>query len=459
MVNIGYNNVERGNKMFKRKAYDDLLRWKKQFNGTSAALIEGARRVGKSTIAEEFAKNEYKSYIKIDFSNTSKEIKSLFEDISDLDFFFRALQSLCSVELYKRDSVIIFDEVQLFPIARQAIKHLVADGRYDYIETGSLISIKKNVKDILIPSEEYKIKVYPMDIEEFFWATNELVYKNIVDSFKVNKIGEALNRKFMRDMRTYIAVGGMPQAVVAYTEKKSFAEIDSIKKSIIELYLNDFARIDDSGRLAMIYKDIPAQLALGKTRFVISSATNRKKTKSDYELISQLLDSQTVLSCNAVTDPSFMLEHTKSIDEFKFYLSDVGLFVSMLFNDSSNNDIYNRLLFDKIDANLGYLYENVVAQMITASGHGLYYYTWGKENSTHKYEIDFLLSSKNKIIPLEIKSGQSLEHKSLDAFMDKYSNRIEKGYILSKYDIREFGNVTNYPIYCLKELINKYENK
>lgn len=408
--------------MFKRKAYSRLLEWKKEWAGSYAALLQGARRVGKSTIAEEFAKNEYRSYILIDFSKVRKDVLALFEDISDLDLFFTKLQSFMGKTLYRRESVIVFDEVQLAPLARQSIKHLVKDGRYDYIETGSLISIKKNVKNIVIPSEEIKIDVHPMDYEEFLWATKEdgagtfANLKAVAASKK--KLGDAVNRKLMADFRLYMAVGGMPQAVEAFVQKKNFQQIDFIKKKILELYMDDFRKIDASGRVSMIFNAVPSQLAMKRKHFMLSQAVGKKRTTKDEELLSDLIDSKTVMICHNVNDPSVSLAQTKSLDTYKLYLADTGLFTTMLFNDGTetNKDIYNKLLADKLSANLGYLYENAVAQAIKAMGKDLYYHTWQKDNSTHSYEVDFLIQDRAKLIAVEVKSSAAKNHESIDAF-------------------------------------------
>lgn len=390
---------------FKRKAYDKLVQWKTDYAQNYAVLLEGARRVGKSTIAEQFARNEYRSYILIDFSKASNEIKSCFDDINDLDMFFLRLQALTGVNLYKEESVVIFDEVQLFPKARQAIKHLVKDGRYHYIETGSLISIKKNVENILIPSEEMKIEVYPMDYEEFCWATNQNfdMLKKIYDMNK--SIGQEVNRKLMRDIRVYMAVGGMPQAVEAYTAGQNFSMIDQIKRQIIVLYEDDFKKIDPSGRLSSIYHSIPAQLSKEAKRYSLSKTLGRRKNEKDDSLIYDLIDSKTVIASYNSTDPRVSLSLTKDLSSYKLYIADTGLFVTLMFIDrpATENEIYAKLLADKLPANLGYLYENLVAQMITSTGRELYYHTWEKKGSTHYYEIDFLISNGSKVSAIEVK--------------------------------------------------------
>lgn len=444
--------------MFKRKVYDELLEWKKHYSDKYAVLLEGARRVGKTTIAEAFAKQEYESYIKIDFANVGKNIIELFDDISNLDLFFLRLQLETGIELKERKSVIVFDEIQLFPKARQAIKYLVKDGRYDYIETGSLISIKKNVKDIVIPSEEYRISVYPMDLEEFFWSIGRTDYNVLREMYLLNKpLGDFTNRKLMRDFRIYLAVGGMPQAVEAYIQKKNFFEIDFIKREIINLYKDDLKKIDSTGRTSLIYESIPSQLALKKKRFSLSFATKKRTTLKEQELLSELIDSRIVLICYNVKDPSISLSQTKDLNEYKLYLSDTGLFTTMLFNDESKvyEDIYKKLLSDKLDLDLGYLYENAVAQMIKAAKRELYYHTWRKQESTHSYEVDFIVTSHAKIVPLEVKSGSTKYHNSIDAFSTKYSRNIYQSIVISSNDVKNEQMLLFKPIYFLPFILEE----
>ena len=435
--------------MFKRKATEKLRMWKEKYSSKYAVLLEGARRVGKSTIAESFAKENYKSYILIDFSNVTEEVLRIFDDISNLDVFFLQLQSVTSTKLYERESVIIFDEIQLAPKVRQAIKHLVKDGRYDYIETGSLISIKKNVKGIVIPSEEMKINVYPMDYEEFCWATGKdySILKKIDECNK--EIGQATNRVLMRDFRIYMAVGGMPQAVEAYINKNTFQEIDVIKKMIIQLYKDDFRKIDPSGRLSMMYDAIPSQLALGKTKYYLRTALNKRISKKDESLLYELIDSKTVLMCNNVSQPNISLNLTKNIDTYKLYISDIGLFTTMLFNNRAiiSENIYNKLLSDKLEANLGYLYENAVAQIIKSNDFDLYYHTWYEKDKSHSYEIDFLVSNGNKIIPIEVKSSNINNHKSIIEFSKKYSSSVSRRILFSQHDISNDGMLEIKPLY------------
>ena len=442
--------------MFKRKVLDKLYSWKEKYSDRYAILLEGARRVGKSTIAINFAKENYKSYILIDFSNVSNEILDIFDDISNLDIFFLRLQSVTGSKLYEHESVIIFDEIQLFPKARQAIKHLIKDGRYSYIETGSLISIKKNIKDILIPSEEMKIDVYPLDYEEFCWACNK-DYSLFEEILKANRpLGESTNRILMRDFRIYMAVGGMPQAVEAYIEKKSFLEIDRIKKEIISLYKDDFKKIDPSGRISMIYDSIPSQLALGNYKFRLSKVVNKKTTSKDEKLLYDLIDSKTVLICYNITKPSIALNLTRNLNQYKLYLADIGLFTTMLFNDKRiiSENIYNKLLSDKLEANLGYLYENVLAQIIKTSNRELYYHLWYEKDKSRPYEIDFLVSDNNKIIPIEVKSSNINNHKSIDVFSIKYSSCISRRILFSQKDIGNKEMLEFKPIYLAPIIIN-----
>ena len=441
---------------FKRKAYNELLEWKNHYADEYAALLEGARRVGKSTIAENFAKKEYKSYILIDFSKTTDRIRECFDDIGNLNMFFLRLQAETGVTLYEHESLIIFDEVQLFPKARQAIKHLVADGRYSYLETGSLISIRKNVKDILIPSEEMKIQVYPMDYEEFCDAAGNS-FELLQQIYHMGEpIGQATNRKLMRDLRIYMAVGGMPQAVEAYIKGRNFSEIDMIKRQIISLYEEDFKKIDASGRLSALYHSIPAQLAKDSRKYRIAVAIGKKNNTKAEELLYELIDSKTVLPCYNSTDPRVSLTDTKDFDSYKLYLSDTGLFVTLMFIDRpvTENDVYARLLSDKLPANLGYLYENLVAQMITAAGRELFYHTWEKKNSTHYYEVDFLISEGSKINAFEIKSSGTGKYESIKAFYKKFSKNVHNIYLLSQKDVGKEENLQLKPFYFTPFLIS-----
>lgn len=353
--------------VFKRKIYNEILEWKVNRSDKYALLIKGARRVGKSTIAEEFAKNEFKSYILIDFANTSRAIIDLFDDMYDLDFFFLQLQQFTGVRLYKNESVIIFDEVQLFPKARQAIKYLVADGRYKYIETGSLLSIKKNTKDILIPSEEHKISMYPMDFEEFLWAIGDEMSAETIQILLKNKkpAGDAMHRSLMRVFRLYMLIGGMPQAIETYIEKNNLQLVDETKREIIELYDEDFVKIDGTGLAEDIYNAIPANLSGNASRYIVSSVRAGTRSEQVRELIPDMLSSYTVNIAYHANNPGVGMALEKDVGRYKLFTSDVGLFITLVFKDKNyiENIIYNKLLSDKLEVNLGYVYENIVAQM------------------------------------------------------------------------------------------------
>ena len=387
----------------------------------------------------------------IDFSRASKETKELFEDVSDLNFLFLQLQLQFKVDLQERKSVIIFDEVQLCPAARQAIKALVADRRYDYIETGSLISINKNVKDILIPSEERKISMYPMDYEEFLWAIGDtLTFSLLNKCFDMKQgLGEAINRKQLRQFRLYMLVGGMPQAVSTYIETNNFRKVDEIKRDILNLYESDFAKIDPTGRLAMLFDAIPAQLNKNAARYQTGSVLNGERQDKILELIAELKDSKTVLVAYNTNDPDAGMANTKDLSRFKLFLNDTGLFVTLMFKDKNftENEIYQKLLNDKLSVNLGYLYENIVAQCLAANGNELFYHTIMNQKSKHNYEIDFILARKNKIIPIEIKSSGYKTHKSLDVFTEKYSGRILKRYLVYTKDLSKDQDIFCIPVY------------
>lgn len=436
---------------FKRKIYDKFLEWKKNSDGKTALLVEGARRIGKSTIVEEFAKNEYESYILIDFTKASKEVLNLFDDISDLNYIFLRLQLIYHKELHQRKSLIIFDEVQFCPKARQAIKHLVADHRYDYMETGSLISIRKNVKDILIPSEERQIQMYPMDFEEFKWALGDTVtIKLLRESFeKYQHLGDDLNRRMMRDFRLYMLVGGMPKAVSTYIETNNMRLVDEEKRDILRLYESDFMKIDSTGKAAMLFKSIPSQLEKNASRYQVSSVLENQRNSTVLELISEMESSKTVLVSYKSDDPNAGLTRTKDLENFKLFVCDTGLFTTMLFMDKdfTENIIYEKLLSDKLSVNLGYLYENVVAQILKANGNSLFYYTFLDEKSRHNFEIDFLLARNNKVCPIEIKSSGYKTHASLDAFSEKYSSRILNKYLVYTKDLGKDKDVFSVPVY------------
>ena len=439
--------------VFRRKIYNDILEWKNNRSDRYALLIKGARRVGKSTIAEEFARNEFRSYIMIDFAHTSKDIINLFDDTYDLDFFFLQLQQLSGVRLYDNESVIILDEIQLCPKARQAIKYLVADGRYKYIETGSLLSIRKNTKDILIPSEEHKISMYPMDFEEFLWAINDDITADTIRMLvkKKRSAGNAMHRKLMKIFRLYMLVGGMPQAVEAYLEYNNLEEVDSVKREIIDLYEEDFVKIDNTGLAGSIYDAIPASLSSNASRYVLSNVKEGTRYNKVQTLIPDMLSSYTVNIAYHANNPDIGMSLEKNLDKYKLFTSDTGLFITLVFKDKdyTENIIYNKLLTDSLGTNLGYVYENVVSQMLVAKGNNLFYYTMPSETSNHLYEIDFLTTKEGKINPIEVKSGNYRTHTSLDVFSNKYSDRIKERYVIHTKDYEWKNGIHYLPVYMV----------
>ncbi len=439
--------------VFERKIYSEILEWKENRSDKYALLIKGARRVGKSTIVEDFAKREIKSYIMIDFAHAGKAIKDLFDDTYDLDFFFLQLQQLTGTRLYENESVIIFDEVQLLPKARQAIKYLVADGRYKYIETGSLISIKKNTKDILIPSEEHKISMYPMDFEEFLWAIGDRISAGTIKMLleKKRPAGNAIHRNLMRTFRLYMLIGGMPQAIETYLEQNNLQAVDETKRDIVDLYEEEFTKIDSSGLAGDIYDAIPANLCGNASRYVLSSARKGTRSGQVRDLLSDMLSSYTVNIAYHANNPGVGMALEKDVGRYKLFTSDVGLLVTLVFRDKNytENIIYNKLLSDKLEANLGYVYENVVAQMLVAKGNNLFYYTMEGDSSNHLYEIEFLTSVGNKICPIEVKSGNYRGHKSLDMFCNKFRSRIGERYVVHTKDYKLENGIHYIPFYMV----------
>lgn len=436
-------------RVFKRKLYDRLLEWKRVQNGKSAILIEGARRVGKSTLVEQFAKNEYESYILIDFNEASDEVKSLFKNLMNKDFIFLQLQALYNVVLKERKSVIIFDEVQNCPLARQAIKYLVKDGRYDYIETGSLISIKKNTKNITIPSEEERVTLYPLDYEEFRWALGDEATVPILRTFYEKRLPlDKAHRDKMRDFRLYMLIGGMPQAVNAYIETNNFSMVDRVKRSIIKVYQEDFQKLDESGRLETLFLEIPSQLSQTNNRYKPYSVLGDVDDDKLLELLKDLEDSKTTLFSYHSNDPNVGMPLNKNVSKFKIFCADTGLFVTLAFwdKDHTENIIYQKLLNDKLSTNLGYVYENAVAQILATSGNKLFYYTWPKDEN-HNYEIDFLLSRGAKLQPIEVKSSGYKAHKSLDVFCKKFSHLVDRRYLIYTKDMKKDEDTLLLPIY------------
>ena len=429
-----------------------MLAWKAESAGTTALLIEGPRRVGKSTIVRQFAQQEYRSYVLIDFAMASNEEKGLFNDISDLDYFFTRLNLLKGVSLYDRESVLIFDEVQQYPIARQAIKYLVADGRYDYIETGSLISIHLNVDRIVIPSEEEAISMYPMDYEEFRWALGDTETLPLLREMLAKKksLGDDVNRKLLRDYRLYMLVGGMPQAVSRYLDTHDLMMVDKVKRSILRLYEQDFHKLDKTEKVKAIFKAIPSELYKNTTRYQMTTVLGKVNADTVRGLVEMLNDSKTVHIAYHSNDPNVGMGLTTEKSSYKMYLCDTGLFVTLAFWDkaATENIIYQKLLSDKLDANLGYIYENAVAQALASAGNKLFYYTW-IDDQKHRYEVDFLLSRGTKLWPLEVKSAGYNTHKSLDMFCQKFSHRVSNRYLVYTKDLRKDGEVTMIPIYMV----------
>ncbi len=443
--------IQREMIIFKRKMYDRMLRWKQESDGRSAFMIQGARRIGKSIIAEEFAKNEYESYILIDFSSAPQEVFSLFDNISDLDYIFFRLQFLYNVQLTERKSVIIFDEVQKAPLARQAIKHLVKDHRYDYIETGSLITVHKVSKDILIPSEETKATMYPMDYEEFRWALGDTVTVPLLKyAFdKKMSLGDAAHRKAMKDFRLYMIVGGMPQAVAAYIETNNLSAVDNVKRNILSLYDEDFGKIDESGRAKAMYASIPAQLSMNSSRFLVEKALDGKKTNRVDEVVKSMEDSMTTNVAYHSNDPNIDLALTRDMSHFKMYTADTGLFITLAYKNKevTENVIYQKLFNDKLNTNLGYVYENMIAQMLKATGKDLFYHTMPTHDGKKYYEVDFLISEDFKLAPIEVKSSGYKTHASLDAFCQKHSDRIQNRYLIYTKDYKREGGIIYLPVY------------
>lgn len=444
----------------KRKIYNELMYWKENSNGKTAILIDGARRVGKSYIAELFAKENYKTYVLIDFSKVPQEVKNLFDNYLDnLDYLFTYLSSYFEIKLYERDTVFIFDEVQFCPKARAAIKHLVADGRYDYIETGSLISIKKNVKDILIPSEEHQIKMLPMDFEEFMWAMgNETTMDFIKECYK-NKspLGQTMHRKIMDFFKEYLIVGGMPQAVKIYSQTRDFEKVDQEKRDIIKLYRDDIRKYGDEVifKVEQIFDNIPAQLQKHEKKFNLSSLDINARYRQYYGALYWLEDAGLINIAYNTTEPNIGLGLNMDSNSFKCYMFDTGLLLSMAFDEKEliDEEIYKKILFDKLSFNEGMIIENVVSQMLVSQKRKLYFFSKSDRNdSQERMEIDFIISknkitSKHNIIPIEVKSGKNYTHKSLNKFINKYKDFLGQPIILHQEDLKEEDGVLYLPIY------------
>ena len=444
----------------KRKIYNNILEWKKESNGTTALLIEGARRVGKSYIAEKFAKENYKSYILIDFSKVAEEVKRLFDEYLDnLDYLFTYLSQYYGVKLHERNSLIIFDEIQFCPRARGAIKHLVADGRYDYLETGSLISIKKNVKDILIPSEEEKLRMYPFDFEEFLWAMgNETLMDFIKECYKKKMpLGQALHRKSMDYFKEYLIVGGMPQAVEMYSKTRDFEKVDKIKRNILNLYREDIRKHAEELNLKVeqIFDTIPSQLQKHEKKFNISNLDENARYRNYEGAFYWLKDACLVNIAYNTTEPNIGLGQRMDTNTLKCYMFDTGLLLSMTFNEKNivNEEIYKKILFDKLSFNEGMILENIVAQMLVSSGRKLYFFSRNeREDSSETMEVDFLIStdkitSKHNIVPIEVKSGERYTFTSLKKIKNKYNDYLAKSVIIHTKDLNEENDILYLPIY------------
>lgn len=443
--------MARDTRIFKRKIYNQMLNWKQTRHGDTALLVKGARRVGKSTIVEEFARREYQSYIFVDFADAPEAVWEAVEHISDRNYFFTQLQFIYGVKLYERHSVIVFDEVQKCPAVRQAIKYLVKDHRYDFIETGSLLSIRRNTQDIVIPSEETRLTMYPMDYEEFRWAMNDdMTIPLLQDAFNNRcPLGDSVCRQLMRDLRLYMLVGGMPQAVSVYLNTLSLSDVDITKREIIELYVDDFLKIDPSGRISRLFTAIPSELQKNASRYQVTSVLGRSEDKETLgEYLKNLEDSLTVNFAHHANDPNVGMPMNMDYSQYKMYVGDTGLFVTLAFWDKSvtENLIYQKLLSDKLSANLGYVYENLLAQILTASGNRLFYHTWPTESGKHNYEIDFLLSRGNKVCPIEVKSSGYRTHASLDAFCKKFSSRVGNRYLVYTKDLQKDGETLLLPV-------------
>lgn len=441
--------------MLRRKIYDDMLEWKKKSNGHTALLIDGARRVGKSYIVELFAKQEYKSHILIDFGNAPKDVLDLFvHESADLDLLFAKISAFYSTVLHRRESLIVFDEVQQFPRARQLIKYLVADGRYDYVETGSLIRLKKNTEDIIIPSEEEHIEMFPMDFEEFLWAMgDESTVSLIRQCFDAKKpLGQTLHRKIMNDFRQYVLVGGMPQSVLAYQNGKDFEASDEAKRRILRLYRDDFSKFAAGyeEKVYAVFDGIPGQLSKKEKKYKLSSIGKNARFREYEDSFIWLNEAMVVNACFNTTDPNVGLALSADNSTQKCYMADTGLLVTHTFMDAAftDNELYKAILFDKLDINEGMIMENVVAQMLRRNGHKLYFYSRSdNEQRENHMEIDFLITENKKISPIEVKSGNYRSHSSLDKFRKKFSNKIGTSYILYTKDVMDKDGILHLPLY------------
>lgn len=443
----------------KRKIYDQLLQWKNEKNGTTALMIEGARRIGKSYIAEKFAENEYESYILIDFSKAPARVRGWFDEyLEDIDTLLQNIQLHYKKKLTPRKSLIIFDEVQKCPRAREAIKALVEDHRFDYIETGSLISIKKNVDDILIPSEEDGIEMYPMDFEEFMWAMgDEVMYTYIRKCFETNKPMGDFHREAMRYFRQYLIVGGMPQAVKEYVNSKDFNKVDAIKRQILRLYRNDIKKYAGSAKtkVSSIFEAIPGQLQKNEKKFKLADLNDEARMRDYDSAFFWLNDARLANICYNTTAPNIGLQLNEERTTLKCYFCDTGLLISMAFNARGivQNEIYQKLMFDKLEINEGMLVENIVAQMLRTAGHSLFFYSnYDKEDASNRMEIDFLIqketvTSRHNISPIEVKSGTNYTLSSLTKCINKFGQYLSTPYVLHSKDLEIENGIIYLPLY------------
>ncbi|MGF6990265.1 putative AAA+ superfamily ATPase [Lachnospiraceae bacterium PM6-15] len=439
----------------KRKMYSRLLEWKQNSNGETALMIDGARRVGKSYLCKEFATKEYRSHIIIDFGNVSGEILNMFNNESDnLDLFFAKLSAYYGTTLHSRESVIIFDEVQQFPRARQLIKYLVDDGRFDYIETGSLIRLKKNVQDIIIPSEEEHIEMFPLDFEEFLWALGDEVTAPLIKKCfdALQPLGQALHQKIMNDFRQYMLVGGMPQSILAYLSEKNFEKSDIAKRRILQLYKDDISKFAEGyeDKVFAIFDGIPGQLSKKEKKYKLSSLSKEARFRSYEDSFIWLNEAMIINTCFNATDPSIGLALSSDHTTQKCYMGDTGLLITQTFMDKpyAENELYKAILFDRLSINEGMIMENVVAQMLRRNGHRLYFYSRNDAtNRANHMEIDFLITAGSKISPIEVKSGNYRSHSSLDKFKQKFSKKLANSYILYPKDVMVKDDIIHLPLY------------
>ena len=443
----------------RRKIYERLIEWKNRSKGTTALLIEGARRIGKSYIVRAFAEREYKSYILIDFNDIDDELLDIFEHyLHNRDEFLLRLSVYFGVKLYERESVIIFDEVQLYPKARAAIKYLVADGRYDYIETGSLVSLRQNVKDIVIPSEEEAMEMYPMDFEEFLWAMEEEMLADFIrGQFEASLPMGNLHRKAIDLLRLYMIVGGMPQAVLTYTKTKDFDEVDRTKRTILRLYRNDISKYawQAETKVTRIFDDIPSQLQKHEKKFQLSAIQTGGKMRDYKDAFFWLDDAKVVNICYNTTEPNVGLRMNMDRTTLKCYMGDTGLLISHSFDDNSlsSSQLYRKLMLGKLEINQGMLVENLVAQMFRAAGHQLFFFSRSdREDAENRMEIDFLIrketaTTRHNIIPVEVQSSNRYTHTSRDKFTKKYSEYVAPPIVLHSNDMMVKNGVTYLPLY------------